>query len=203
MSRDGAARFIHFYLFIIPFVLFLFNTDLLCQKHAIHTNFSFIECFVYSLLHVFTVYLDESSPDSSLRRSCSLSDLSMQMPVVSKRKVEQGKRSALACMRNGALLFNFHSKYIQFMDFWRWFLTKFQTVSGKKSQIVTRNQSRYAKNNSMMTRSRSSGVLNQSDSETESTDKKMSRLMRPTISSHNKINKTLQSRKKQSYSTSK
>lgn len=54
----------------------------------------------------------------------------------------------------------------------------------------------------MITRSRSSGVLNQSDSETEA-EKKMSRLMRPTISSHNKINnKTLQTRKKQSYSTS-
>lgn len=54
-----------------------------------------------------------------------------------------------------------------------------------------------------MTRSRSSGVLNQqSDSENEN-DKKVSRLMRPTISSHNKINnKSLQTRKKQSYSTS-
>ncbi|RZC39841.1 hypothetical protein BDFB_009566, partial [Asbolus verrucosus] len=111
------------------------------------------------------VYLDESSPDSSLRRSCSLSDLSMQKPVVSKSKIEQ--------------------------------------VSGKKAPTsASRSGSRYAKNNAMMmTRSRSSGVLNQSDSENEA-DKKMSRLMRPTISSHNKINKTLQSRKKQSYSTS-
>lgn len=75
-------------------------------------------------------------------------------------------------------------------------------VSGKKTQIVARSNSRYAKNNAM-TRSRSSGVLNQSDSENDTTDKKVSRLMRPTISSHNKINKTLQSRKKQSYSTSK
>ncbi|EFA05055.2 WD repeat-containing protein 62-like Protein [Tribolium castaneum] len=106
------------------------------------------------------VYVHESSPDSSLRRSCSLSDLSMQKPVV--KKIE---------------------------------------VSGKKAP-PTRSNSRYSKNNGPpMTRSRSSGVLNQSDSENE--DKKMSRLMRPTISSHNKINnKSLQSRKKQSYSTS-
>jgi hypothetical protein len=44
-------------------------------------------------------------------------------------------------------------------------------------------------------------VLNQSDSDNEA-EKKVSRLMRPTISSHNKINKSLQNRKKQSYSTS-
>ncbi|CAH1118398.1 unnamed protein product [Phaedon cochleariae] len=111
------------------------------------------------------VYLDESSPDSSLRRSCSLSDLSVQMPVVPKRKIDQ--------------------------------------VSGKKNTgPVARNASRYTKNNSI-TRSRSSGVLNQSDSDQETQDKKVSRLMRPTISSHNKINnKSLQNRKKHSYSTS-
>lgn len=67
---------------------------------------------------------------------------------------------------------------------------------------MSRNNSRYAKNNAI-TRSRSSGVLNQSDSDPETTEKKVSRLMRPTISSHNKINnKSLQSRKKHSYSTS-
>ncbi|XP_068901374.1 mitogen-activated protein kinase-binding protein 1-like isoform X6 [Tenebrio molitor] len=110
------------------------------------------------------VYLDESSPDSSLRRSCSLSDLSMQKPVASKNKIDQ--------------------------------------VSGKKSSAsASRSGSRYAKNNAAMTRSRSSGVLNQSDSDNEA-EKKVSRLMRPTISSHNKINKSLQNRKKQSYSTS-
>ncbi|XP_074041740.1 WD repeat domain 62 isoform X2 [Leptinotarsa decemlineata] len=109
------------------------------------------------------VYVDESSPDSSLRRSCSLSDLSM--PLVPKRKIEQ--------------------------------------VSGKKnSNNVSRNNSRYVKNNSI-TRSRSSGVLNHSDSDPETQEKKVSRLMRPTISSYNKVNnKTLQSRKKHSYSTS-
>lgn len=111
------------------------------------------------------VYLDESSPDSSLRRSCSLSDLSMQIPVVPKRKIDQ--------------------------------------VLGKRNtSTVSRNNSRYAKNNAI-TRSRSSGVLNQSDSDPETQDKKVSRLMRPTISSHNKINnKSLQNRKKHSYSTS-
>lgn len=52
-------------------------------------------------------------------------------------------------------------------------------------------------------------MLNQSDSENDCTEKNsdkafISRLMRPTISSHNKTNnKTLQARKKQSYSTSK
>ncbi|VEN46369.1 unnamed protein product [Callosobruchus maculatus] len=109
------------------------------------------------------VYMEESSPDSSLRRSCSLSDLSMQMPVNPKRKVDQ--------------------------------------VSGKKNNTVSRSNSRYAKNNSI-TRSRSSTVLNQSDSDQESAEKKINRLMRPTISSHNKMsNKTLQNRKKHSYST--
>ncbi|KAL3290566.1 hypothetical protein HHI36_023994 [Cryptolaemus montrouzieri] len=53
-----------------------------------------------------------------------------------------------------------------------------------------------------MTRSRSSGGLNHSDYDNNSNEKKISRLMRPTISSHNKINnKNLQNRKKQSYST--
>ncbi|XP_056630117.1 mitogen-activated protein kinase-binding protein 1 isoform X3 [Diorhabda sublineata] len=109
------------------------------------------------------VYLDESSPDSSLRRSCSLSDLSLQSSVP-KRKIEQ--------------------------------------VSGKKtaSNNVSRNNSRYVKNN-LIQRSRSSSVLNQSDSDPE--EKTVSRLMRPTISSHNKINnKSLQNRKKHSYSAS-
>jgi hypothetical protein len=79
---------------------------------------------------------------------------------------------------------------------------KIDQVSGKKSSAsASRSGSRYAKNNAAMTRSRSSGVLNQSDSDNEA-EKKVSRLMRPTISSHNKINKSLQNRKKQSYSTS-
>ncbi|KAF7286628.1 hypothetical protein GWI33_004661 [Rhynchophorus ferrugineus] len=112
------------------------------------------------------VYLDDtSSPESSLRRSCSLSDLSMQKASnIAKRKPEQ---------------------------------------TGKKPAPPARITPRYVKNNSMM-RSKSSVVLNQhSDSENDSQDKKMSRLMRPTISSHNKISqKSLQSRKKQSYSTS-
>ncbi|KAK9872811.1 hypothetical protein WA026_019595 [Henosepilachna vigintioctopunctata] len=110
------------------------------------------------------VYLDESSPDISLRRSCSLSDLSMQKPSPYKRKNEP--------------------------------------MPSKKPQSHTsRNNSRYVKNNAM-TRSRSSGGLNHSDSDNESNDKKVSRLMRPTISSHNKINnKNLLNRKKQSYST--
>lgn len=81
---------------------------------------------------------------------------------------------------------------------------KLWAVSGKKTQMpVSRNNSRYTKNTTI-TRSRSSGVLNQSDSDPETQDKKVSRLMRPTISSHNKIsNKTLQNRKKHSYSASK
>nr|CAI5844434.1 unnamed protein product [Callosobruchus analis] len=75
-------------------------------------------------------------------------------------------------------------------------------VSGKKNNTVSRSNSRYTKNNSI-TRSRSSTVLNQSDSDQESAEKKINRLMRPTISSHNKMsNKTLQNRKKHSYSTS-
>ncbi|CAH1107789.1 unnamed protein product, partial [Psylliodes chrysocephalus] len=78
-------------------------------------------------------------------------------------------------------------------------------VSGKKSTTsngVSRNNSRYVKNNSI-TRSRSTTVLNQSDSDPETQEKKVSRLMRPTISSHNKINnKSLQIRKKHSYSAS-
>lgn len=113
------------------------------------------------------VYLDDtSSPESSLRRSCSLSDLSMQNASnLAKRKPEQ-------------------------------------TV--KKPAPPARMTPRYVKNNSMM-RSKSSVMLNQqhSDSENDSQDKKMSRLMRPTISSHNKMSqKSLQARKKQSYSTS-
>ncbi|XP_045468503.1 mitogen-activated protein kinase-binding protein 1 isoform X4 [Harmonia axyridis] len=81
--------------------------------------------------------------------------------------------------------------------------TNKQQVSGKKAppSHVPRNNTRYVKNNAI-TRSRSSGGLNQSDSDNDSHDKKVSRLMRPTISSHNKINnKNLQNRKKQSYST--
>lgn len=46
------------------------------------------------------VYLDESSPDTSLRRSCSLSDLSMQQPVVRKNKMEQGKAQLFSTQRN-------------------------------------------------------------------------------------------------------
>ncbi|CAG9861239.1 unnamed protein product [Phyllotreta striolata] len=115
------------------------------------------------------VYLDESSPDSSLRRSCSLSDLSMQTSTVHKRKPEQ---------------------------------VVFKKPAVPSSNGVSRNNSRYVKNNSM-TRSRSSTVLNHSDSDQDSQEKKMSRLMRPTISSHNKINnKSLQNRKKHSYSAS-
>uniref|UniRef100_A0AAR5Q0L6 MABP1/WDR62 second WD40 domain-containing protein n=1 Tax=Dendroctonus ponderosae TaxID=77166 RepID=A0AAR5Q0L6_DENPD len=74
---------------------------------------------------------------------------------------------------------------------------------GKKPSPPARITPRYVKNNSMM-RSKSSVVLNQhSDSENDSHEKKMSRLMRPTISSHNKvIQKPLQIRNKQSYSTS-
>lgn len=47
--------------------------------------------FCSMILHGFSVYVDDNSPDSSLRRSCSLSDLSMHMPVNPKRKIEQGK----------------------------------------------------------------------------------------------------------------
>ncbi|CAH0549034.1 unnamed protein product, partial [Brassicogethes aeneus] len=83
-------------------------------------------------------------------------------------------------------------------------------VSGKKSSASRMSTtSRYQKNSSSsMQRSRSTTVLNASDSENDSNDKsnKISRLMRPTISSHNKMNslqsKALNSRKKQSYSTS-
>lgn len=110
------------------------------------------------------VYVDDtSSPESSLRRSCSLSDLSMQN-VPAKRS---------------------------------------QTIRSEKPTPPARITPRYVKNNSMM-RSKSSVVLNQhSDSENDPKQKKMSRLMRPTISSHNKISqKPLQGRKKQSYSTS-
>lgn len=57
----------------------------------------------------------------------------------------------------------------------------------------------------MITRSSSTGVLNQSDSENEGEKKRQSRLMRPTISSQNKVtnNKTMLNRKRQSHSTSK
>ncbi|KAL1501244.1 hypothetical protein ABEB36_006606 [Hypothenemus hampei] len=77
-------------------------------------------------------------------------------------------------------------------------------LEGKKPSAPARITPRYVKNNSMM-RSKSSMVLNHppSDSENDTQEKKMSRLMRPTISSHNKVNqKPLQARKKQSYSTS-
>ncbi|KAK9754179.1 hypothetical protein QE152_g1546 [Popillia japonica] len=98
------------------------------------------------------VHLDSDSPDTSLRRSCSLSDLSMPNAVVQpKRKIEQ--------------------------------------VSGKltKTTSTTRANSRYSKSLSI-TRSSSTGVLNQSDSENETVEKKaQSRLMRPTISSLNKL----------------
>ncbi|XP_049824929.1 mitogen-activated protein kinase-binding protein 1 isoform X3 [Aethina tumida] len=116
------------------------------------------------------VYVDDDErEDSSLRRSCSLVDLSMPSAVLPNRKLDN--------------------------------------VSGKKNQTtVTRTKSRYEKNTSI-TRSRSTTVLNASDSDNDSQDKKISRLMRPTISSHNKINnagnnKLSSSRKKQSYSTS-
>ncbi|KAI4454792.1 wd repeat domain 62 isoform g [Holotrichia oblita] len=98
------------------------------------------------------VHLDSDNPDTSLRRSCSLSDLSMPNAVVQpKRKIDQ--------------------------------------VSGKlaKSTSTTRANSRYSKSLSI-TRSSSTGVLNQSDSENETVEKKaQSRLMRPTISSLNKL----------------
>lgn len=91
-----------------------------------------------------------------------------------------------------------------YIGFAKFCYTKSVSVSGKKNQApVSRSNSRYMKNASI-TRSRSSGVLNQSDSDPETQEKKVSRLMRPTISSHNKIsNKMLQNRKKHSYSTSK
>ncbi|KAK9754178.1 hypothetical protein QE152_g1546 [Popillia japonica] len=82
------------------------------------------------------VHLDSDSPDTSLRRSCSLSDLSMPNAVVQpKRKIEQ--------------------------------------VSGKltKTTSTTRANSRYSKSLSI-TRSSSTGVLNQSDSENETVEKK-------------------------------
>ncbi|XP_060533650.1 mitogen-activated protein kinase-binding protein 1 isoform X2 [Cylas formicarius] len=108
------------------------------------------------------VHVEDSSPDSSLRRSCSLSDLSMQAPLISKRKIEQ--------------------------------------VAGKK--VSSRMTPRQVKSQSMM-RSKSSVVLNHQSDSDDNQEKKVSRLMRPTISSYNKIsNKSLQSRKKQSYSTS-
>ncbi|XP_066252026.1 uncharacterized protein Wdr62 isoform X1 [Euwallacea similis] len=80
---------------------------------------------------------------------------------------------------------------------------KEEADKGEKPIAPARMTPRYVKNNSMM-RSKSSVLLNQhSDSENDAHLKKMSRLMRPTISSHNKISqKPLQSRKKQSYSTS-
>ncbi|XP_050299920.1 uncharacterized protein LOC126738571 isoform X2 [Anthonomus grandis grandis] len=80
---------------------------------------------------------------------------------------------------------------------------KIKTDEDKKPAPPARITPRYVKNNSMM-RSKSSVVLNQqSDSENDSQEKKMSRLMRPTISSNNKMNqKSLHNRKKQSYSTS-
>ncbi|XP_025834885.1 WD repeat-containing protein 62 isoform X3 [Agrilus planipennis] len=113
---------------------------------------------------------DEDSPDNSLRRSCSLSDLSLQAPLTPKPKVERvsGK------------------------------LTKNQNTTTRSS-----SSSRYTKSNASMMRSSSTGVLNQSDSETESNFSKVSnRLMRPTISSQNKVSKVKNSsmRKRQSYS---
>lgn len=79
-------------------------------------------------------------------------------------------------------------------------------ASGKlsKNSSTSRVNQRYSKN-APMTRSSSTSVLNQSDSENEGTEKKrQSRLMRPTISSQNKVanNKGLLNRKRQSHSTS-
>ncbi|KAK4878078.1 hypothetical protein RN001_010584 [Aquatica leii] len=106
-------------------------------------------------------HIDAESPDNSLRRACSLSDLSMQGPIVKKVSVKPVKATATG-----------------------------------------RSNLRYNKSTSI-TRSSSTGVLNQSDSDNESLDKKpQSRLMRPTISSQNKIasNKNVAMRKRQSYS---
>ncbi|XP_031332031.1 uncharacterized protein LOC116162536 isoform X2 [Photinus pyralis] len=68
--------------------------------------------------------------------------------------------------------------------------------------VPGRSNSRYAKNTQII-RSSSTGVLNQSDSDNENSDKKpQSRLMRPTISSQNKVtsSKNLAIRKRQAYS---
>lgn len=68
---------------------------------------------------------------------------------------------------------------------------------------TTRANSRYAKS---ITRSSSTGVLNQSDSDNETIEKKaQSRLMRPTISSLNKLAniKNTNIRKRHSHSVSK
>ncbi|KAK5638851.1 hypothetical protein RI129_013146 [Pyrocoelia pectoralis] len=108
-------------------------------------------------------HTDAENHDNSLRRACSLSDLSMHSSIVHKHKVEQVKT----------------------------------TKPGPG-----RSTSRYIKN-STITRSNSTGVLNHSDSDNDNSDKKpQSRLMRPTISSQNKMaaNKNIGIRKRQAYS---
>ncbi|XP_031332032.1 mitogen-activated protein kinase-binding protein 1 isoform X3 [Photinus pyralis] len=108
-------------------------------------------------------HTDTESHDNSLRRACSLSDLSMHGPVTHKNKIEQVKAA---------------------------------------KPVPGRSNSRYAKNTQII-RSSSTGVLNQSDSDNENSDKKpQSRLMRPTISSQNKVtsSKNLAIRKRQAYS---
>ncbi|XP_017782013.1 PREDICTED: WD repeat-containing protein 62 isoform X2 [Nicrophorus vespilloides] len=100
-----------------------------------------------------TVRIDDDSPENSLRRACSLSDLTVQGPIVPKRKVDQ--------------------------------------VSGKslpKNPQVSRIN-RYSKSSGAgapMMRSSSLVGLNHSDSD-DNEKKSQSRLMRPTISSQNKI----------------
>lgn len=77
--------------------------------------------------------------------------------------------------------------------------------SGKLVKNPPPRINKYQKS-AMITRSSSTGVLNQSDSENETEKKRQSRLMRPTISSQNKItnnNKSMLNRKRQSHSTSK
>lgn len=82
----------------------------------------------------------------------------------------------------------------------------FMVISAAPSGKLVKNPPRvkYQKS-AMITRSSSTGVLNQSDSENEADKKRQSRLMRPTISSQNKIinNKSMLNRKRQSHSTSK
>lgn len=141
--------------------------------------------------------IDSEDPDdSSLRRSCSLSDLSCQIPMPIKNKLQQGKSPSPA---------RFQTLCCYFFVYNNVFLSL--AVSGKitKNPANTRMSSAYTMNGPL-TRSSSTGVLNPSDSETENKEKKpQSRLMRPTISSQNKVqtNKGTLNRKRQSHSTSK
>lgn len=159
---------------------------------------------------MFAVRLDESL-DNSLRRACSLSDLTVQprSPQVNNNNnnIQQGKfhyfgrckkfgaRSSCVCQnRKSFWAFNEIASFCQ--NF---------TAKLKSSQAPVLRQANARKSLATnIMRSGSIGVLNQTDSETEIGDRKFKRLLKPTISSQNKItsntNKNTNIRKRYSQS---